>query len=660
MEEAKKFGVRLRELRLLALLTQRGLAEKVGIDFSYLSKIENGVLPPPSEKVILQLAEALNADKDELITLAGKIPADIAELLKNQKTLEILRSERTQKKVLAKKGEGINLVKDFKNMSQAVKTSIPIINYKSFARVALAVILVVAVGASLWFASPSPVKAIDITFPNLPESATRGQSNTFYVKISVQDVDLLPVYSVNLQIYDAGTSTYTANCTGLPLVNGVSRTYSAAQTGGGQVVVTTSTATKWGYAFGNRGLYGYSYQQGWVDHNIGSGWGYGYSSGSYVGSTSVTFTVAWTPPTGWPTGSYKVKATVYGGTGTSYQFYDSSNSISLRAASAGVVGASSPGSGAEPKPKPRIKKLAGLIDSKGAFNTTTTHQSEDGNLAMSISKGTTGTIGGEPLEELSITWEPDPPEPPKDTDIVINYNLGPDGATFDPAITLTFHYDENRLPEAAEEEALTVAWYDTSRGWVYFDAEDIIIDPDTNTITVKVDHFTNFAVMAMTSPAEFTVSNLMISPAQADIAQSVTVSADIANSGDLSGSYEVILKVNNEVESTQKLKMAGRTTEKVTFTVIKGAAGSYTVDINGQTGTFTVKSMAAPVTIPPAQPSIIVQAPEAPAPAPAPAPPAPTPTPVQPTNWLVIIIVAAAAVIVAGIVVWYFGFRREF
>ena len=96
MEEAKKFGVRLRELRVEARLTQRELADKINVDFSYLSKIENGVLPPPSEKVILQRAEVLNADKDELMTLAGKIPADIAEILKNRETLQSLRSDHAR------------------------------------------------------------------------------------------------------------------------------------------------------------------------------------------------------------------------------------------------------------------------------------------------------------------------------------------------------------------------------------------------------------------------------------------------------------------------------------------------------------------------------------------------------------------------------------
>lgn len=69
-------------------MTQRGLVERVKIDFSYLSKIESGVVPPPSEKVISQLAEALNANKDELIILAGKVPSDIVETLKNRETLQ--------------------------------------------------------------------------------------------------------------------------------------------------------------------------------------------------------------------------------------------------------------------------------------------------------------------------------------------------------------------------------------------------------------------------------------------------------------------------------------------------------------------------------------------------------------------------------------------
>ena len=80
-------------------------------------------------------------------------------MLKNRKTLELLRSERTQKKVMARKGEGVNLLKDFKDLTKVAIPILPILN-KNFARVAIALVLVIVVGASLWFASPLPVSDI--------------------------------------------------------------------------------------------------------------------------------------------------------------------------------------------------------------------------------------------------------------------------------------------------------------------------------------------------------------------------------------------------------------------------------------------------------------------------------------------------------------------
>ncbi len=70
------FGERVRQLRKGHFLTQRDLAERVGIDFTYLSKIENGHGVPPAEETIRRLAAELDADADELILLAKKLPAD--------------------------------------------------------------------------------------------------------------------------------------------------------------------------------------------------------------------------------------------------------------------------------------------------------------------------------------------------------------------------------------------------------------------------------------------------------------------------------------------------------------------------------------------------------------------------------------------------------
>ncbi len=74
------FATRIRELRKRKNLTLRDLASEVGINFTYLSKIENGKLDfseYPSEKLIRKLATVLDGDVDELLLLAEKIPDGI-------------------------------------------------------------------------------------------------------------------------------------------------------------------------------------------------------------------------------------------------------------------------------------------------------------------------------------------------------------------------------------------------------------------------------------------------------------------------------------------------------------------------------------------------------------------------------------------------------
>jgi len=71
------FGDRIRELRRRKDLTLRSLATKVRVDFTYISKIENGKLDfgdYPSEGLIRRLAKALDADLDELLLLAEIVP----------------------------------------------------------------------------------------------------------------------------------------------------------------------------------------------------------------------------------------------------------------------------------------------------------------------------------------------------------------------------------------------------------------------------------------------------------------------------------------------------------------------------------------------------------------------------------------------------------
>jgi transcriptional regulator with XRE-family HTH domain len=74
------FGQRIRELRKGKGLGQRAVATAVGINFTYLSKIENDKVDFaafPSEETIRKLGKVLEADVDELLLMAEKIPDHI-------------------------------------------------------------------------------------------------------------------------------------------------------------------------------------------------------------------------------------------------------------------------------------------------------------------------------------------------------------------------------------------------------------------------------------------------------------------------------------------------------------------------------------------------------------------------------------------------------
>ena len=80
----QSFGQLIRELRIKNrdYSSLREFAKKVGLSPAYLSRIENGKEPPPSESVVERLAEALGTDKYELFSYAGKVPTEFLETFK--------------------------------------------------------------------------------------------------------------------------------------------------------------------------------------------------------------------------------------------------------------------------------------------------------------------------------------------------------------------------------------------------------------------------------------------------------------------------------------------------------------------------------------------------------------------------------------------------
>ena len=85
MKPPTSFGQFLRETRTKkgdAFFSVRKLAGRVGLEPSYLSKIERGEEPPPGEAKIRKLAEELGEDPDVLLALAGKVPTDLLEIIR--------------------------------------------------------------------------------------------------------------------------------------------------------------------------------------------------------------------------------------------------------------------------------------------------------------------------------------------------------------------------------------------------------------------------------------------------------------------------------------------------------------------------------------------------------------------------------------------------
>ena len=88
MSESESFGSILREYRRKANVSQRDLASKVGLDFSYISKLENDRLPPPSADTIIEICGVLEIDPSELLALAGKLPTQVQKNIGSNETAQ--------------------------------------------------------------------------------------------------------------------------------------------------------------------------------------------------------------------------------------------------------------------------------------------------------------------------------------------------------------------------------------------------------------------------------------------------------------------------------------------------------------------------------------------------------------------------------------------
>jgi transcriptional regulator with XRE-family HTH domain len=87
-----EFGDILRSLRKSAGLGIKRLAPELGVNYTYLSKLENKEVRP-SEDLVRRVARYFEYNEENLLMAAGRIPEDIIEILRDnpQDAVEFLR-----------------------------------------------------------------------------------------------------------------------------------------------------------------------------------------------------------------------------------------------------------------------------------------------------------------------------------------------------------------------------------------------------------------------------------------------------------------------------------------------------------------------------------------------------------------------------------------
>ncbi len=89
-------------------------------------------------------------------------------------------------------------------------------------------------------------------------------------------------------------------------------------------------------------------------------------------------------------------------------------------------------------------------------------------------------------------------------------------------------------------------------------------------------------------PPQVSVQYLSVNPQQTIANQPVTITTNVVNIGDQGSNYNVILKINGQVEQTKMVAVGPQASQPVKFTVTRSQPGKYSVDINDKAGSFSI------------------------------------------------------------------------
>jgi hypothetical protein len=132
-------------------------------------------------------------------------------------------------------------------------------------------------------------------------------------------------------------------------------------------------------------------------------------------------------------------------------------------------------------------------------------------------------------------------------------------------------------------------------------ANGTIVDPGGPAFRLNTTPQSSSAQMPVTAPQKpVSLSNIAVQSAKLSTSKvapeaTVTITANVANTGTANGSTLIKLYVNGQEESSQGITVNSGSTNMITFTVSRNEPGTYNVYVGGtQAGAFTVEQFADP------------------------------------------------------------------
>lgn len=90
-------------------------------------------------------------------------------------------------------------------------------------------------------------------------------------------------------------------------------------------------------------------------------------------------------------------------------------------------------------------------------------------------------------------------------------------------------------------------------------------------------------------PASFVNEKLTVTPSEASVLQPITITAEMVNTGAVTGQYEVKLIINGMVEATQTIELGRNEKTTVIFKIMRDKPGTYSINVAGKTAKLVVK-----------------------------------------------------------------------